>query len=89
MTFRMKGVGYMHPTWSHGRWHGGFHVAGEEFPVEELDTLAPDCIHVQQVMKADWNGRKGLGVLEQLAIGPHAPSGFVDLLGGSTHGGAA
>jgi hypothetical protein len=83
MTFRMRGAGYFHPTWSHGRWHGGAHVAGEQIPVADLDSLAFESIHVQQVMKVDWNGKKGLGVLEQLAIGPHAPSGFVDLLGPS------
>jgi len=81
MTFRMRGAGYFHPEWTHGRWHQEETVGGEEYPVEELDSLAFDCIHVQQVMKATWGDRQGLGVLEQLAIGPHAPSGFHDLLG--------
>jgi hypothetical protein len=58
-------------------------VGGEEHRVEELDCLALDCIHVQQVVRASWGERRGLGVLEQLAIGPHAPSGFTDLLGPS------
>jgi hypothetical protein len=83
LTFRMKGAGYMHPQWSHGRWHGGPAVGGEEHPVEALDTLALDCIHVQQVMRARWGDRTGLGVLEQLVIGRHGPSGFRDLLDGA------
>lgn len=83
VTFRMKGAGYFHPTFTHGRWHGGPTVAGEAHDVRDLDTLALDCIHIQQVMRADWNGRSGLGVLEQLAIGPHEPSGFRDLLDGA------
>ncbi len=82
-TFRMKGAGYFHPTWTHGRWHGGPKVDGEEHTVESLDTVAFDCVHVQQVMRATWGDRRGIGVLEQLAIGPHAPSGFRDLLDGS------
>lgn len=83
LTFRMRGAGYMHPTWGHGRWHDELAVAGEQHQVEELDTLDPTCIHVQQVVRATWGGKAGLGVLEQLAIGPHAPSGFRDLFDGA------
>lgn len=82
MTFRMRD-GYMHPTWSHGRWHDELAVAAEEHRVEELDTLDPTCVHVQQVVRATWGERTGLGVLEQLAIGPHAPSGFRGLFDGA------
>jgi hypothetical protein len=83
LTFRMRGAGYFHPKWAHGRWHGGAKVAGEEHKVGELDSLAIDCIHVQQVMRATWRDKRGIGVLEQLAIGPHAPSGFRELLDGA------
>ncbi|WP_145274995.1 hypothetical protein [Prescottella equi] len=76
LTFRQRGVGYSHPTWGHGNWHGDFAVGGEEFAVEDLDNTAPENIHVQQVVRVQWGDRQGLGVLEQLAIGPHAPSGF-------------
>ena len=58
-------------------------VGSEEHKVTELDTLDPTCIHVQQVVRATWGERTGLGVLEQLAIGPPAPSGFRDLFGGA------
>lgn len=80
LTFRMKGAGYFHPQWSHGVWHDELAVGGEQTPVEELDNLALDNIHVQQVMRARWGERTGIGVLEQLAIGPHAPSGFTGLV---------
>ncbi len=83
LTFRMRGAGYLHPTWAHGRWHDELAVAGEQHRVEELDTLDPTCIHVQQVVRATWGDRAGLGVLEQLAIGPHSPSGFRDLFDGA------
>jgi hypothetical protein len=83
LTFRMRGAGYLHPTWGHGRWHDELAVGGEEHKVTELDTLDPSCIHVQQVVRATWGERTGLGVLEQLAIGPHAPSGFRDLFDGA------
>lgn len=80
LTFRMKGAGYFHPRWSHGLWHDELAVGGEQTPVEELDNLSLDNIHVQQVMRAQWGDRTGIGVLEQLAIGPHDPSGFTGLV---------
>ena len=83
LTFRMRGAGYLHPTWGHGRWHDELAVGAEEHKVTELDTLDPSCIHVQQVVRATWGERTGLGVLEQLAIGPHSPSGFRDLFDGA------
>jgi hypothetical protein len=83
LSFRMRGAGYSHPTWAHGRWHDELAVGAEEHRVKELDTLDPSCVHVQQVVRATWGERTGLGVLEQLAIGPHAPSGFRDLFDGA------
>ena len=73
LTFRMRGLGYTHPEWGHGRWHGEQAVGSEEHKVEELDNLEPWNIHIQQVMRARWGDRVGLGVLEQLAFGEHAP----------------
>jgi hypothetical protein len=34
-------------------------------------------------MQATWGERTGLGVLEQLVFGPHAPSGFRSFLDGA------
>ncbi|MCM3884874.1 hypothetical protein [Frankia sp. R82] len=82
-TFRMKGVGYSHPVWGHGQWHDELAVGGELHKVADLDTLAPDCLHLQQVMRASWAGRTGLGVLEQLVIGPYSPGGFRAVLDGA------
>ena len=82
-TFRMSGAGYGHPQFTHGRWHGELVVGGESFPVAALDVLQPRNIHGQQVMRAPWAGRTGIGGLEQLAIGPHAPSGWTGLLDGA------
>jgi hypothetical protein len=83
LTFRMKGVGYLHPTWGHGLWHDELVVGGEEAATSDLDTLAPDTVHVQQVMRASWGRRRGLGLLEQLVLGPHGPSGFCEFVDGA------
>lgn len=83
LTFRMRGLGYSHPRWGHARWHGEEAVGSEEHRVEELDNLEPWNIHVQQVMRARWGDRTGLGVLEQLAFGEHRPSGLTGFLDGA------
>jgi len=82
LTFRMRGLGYTHPEWGHARWHGELAVGSEEHKVEELDNVEPWNIHVQQVMRARWGDRVGLGVLEQLAFGEHQPSGLTGILDG-------
>jgi hypothetical protein len=35
---------------------------------------------VQQVCRARMGKREGVGILEQIALGPHAPSGFKSIL---------
>jgi hypothetical protein len=82
LTFRMRGLGYTHPEWGHGHWHGESAVGSEEHKVEELDNVEPWNIHIQQVMRATWGEKTGLGVLEQLAIGEHIPSGLHGIIDG-------
>ena len=43
-------------------------------------------IHVQALCRARWGTRTGWGVVEQLAIGPHAPSGLRGLVDGYVDG---
>ena len=83
LTFQMLGLGYLSPEWGHGMWKGGEAVHGERWKLAGLDPLDPRHIHVQQLVKARLGEREGIGVLEQLIIGPHAPSGFVGLLDGA------
>lgn len=79
LRFQMKGLGYTHPTWSHGGWHGELAVHGESFVIDDLDPLAFENIHVQQIVTATDGDRMGIGVLEQACIGPYAPAGFTDI----------
>lgn len=84
LRFQMKGLGYGHPVWKQGNWHDELALGAESFDPAGLDLLAPENIHVQQVMRAiDDQGRTGIGVLEQIAIGPHAPSGFTEWFDGA------
>ncbi len=43
-------------------------------------VLDPRHLHVQQVCRARLGTRTGVGILEQVVLGPHAPSGFESIL---------
>ena len=80
-TFYMHGIGYTHPTWGHGMWVGESESAYDAFSLAEVDDAAPQNLHVQTLVRAERDdGAQGMGILEQLVIGPHAPSGFTGLL---------
>lgn len=83
-TFYMSGLGYTHPVWGHGRDHGELETAYDALDIATLNDNAPEHMHIQAISRATLDdGRtkcEGVGVLEQLLIGAHAPSGFKSLL---------
>lgn len=83
LTFQMLGIGYLHPEWGHGMWKGPEAVAGESWTLADLPPLDPRHIHVQALCRARMGEREGVGILEQLVIGPHAPSRISGLLDGA------
>ena len=88
LEFQMLGIGYGHPEWGHGVWKGESVSAGDRWTLPVRDPLAPHHLHVQALSRAtlrDPSGavHEGMGILEQLVIGPHTPSGFSDLLDGA------
>jgi hypothetical protein len=80
LCFRMKGIGYSHPVWGHGIWKGELAIGGESWKCDDLAPMAIENQHIQQVVRATSGGREGIGVLEQIAFGPHARYGFKELL---------
>ncbi len=80
LTFQMLGLGYLHPEWGHGLWKGESAVAAERWRLAECAPMDLRHIHVQQLCRARMGSRTGVGVFEQLVIGPHAPSGFHGLI---------
>ena len=52
--------------------------------MDDLDPMAIENLHVQQVMRARAGDEQGIGVLEQIAIGPHARYGFKEFLDPAT-----
>ena len=79
-NFYMSGVGYMHPEWGHGQYKGERALGYDEYETAGVNENDPRFWHVQAVCSAKLTGpnvtREGMGVLEQLIIGAHAPSGF-------------
>jgi hypothetical protein len=86
LTFQMLGLGYLHPEWGHGLWKGEDALAVERWRLADCDPMDLRHIHVQQLCRARLGTRIGVGVLEQLVIGPHAPSGFKGLMDAAAGG---
>ena len=88
--FYMNGLGYTHPEWNHGLHHGALKLAFDEIDLSQaekkLSEGAIHNLHVQALSEArlHYDGRdyEGRGVIEQLLIGAHQPSGFQDFLDG-------
>lgn len=82
--FYMKGIGYGHPQWAHGSFHGEIETGYEEFALAEAAPADPVNFHIQAICRATLESERGreegIGVLEQLILGPHAPSGLKDLI---------
>lgn len=82
--FQMRGIGYTSPEWGHGQYHGALKVEREDFTPGELNPLQPENLHVQMLCRADGgDAGVGLGVFEQLVIGPYAPMGLAEYLSGA------
>lgn len=82
--FQMRGLGYTHPEWGHGMYHGKLRVEREDIALEDLDPLLPENLHVQMPVRVTASdGSEGIGVFEQLIIGPFAPLGLGEFLDGA------
>lgn len=92
-TLLTKGIGYQHAEWGHGLWKGELALGHERLRLDELDALHPEHVHVHQLVRAHLRAahgeRIGLGILETMCFGPHAPSGFKSFLDGATSEGTA
>lgn len=81
--FQMSGIGYLHPEWGHGRWRADHDATRDEIVLDDVDPLAIDMIHIQALSRARWGDRTGMGVVEQLVLGPHEPTGLTGVLDGA------
>ena len=78
----MCGLGYMHPDWGHGQFKGELETHYDTYDLNG-DPQDPPFLHIQSLcevkLKTPEKELQGRGVLEQLFLGPHEPSGFKDL----------
>jgi len=82
--FQMLGIGYLHPEWSHGVWKGELAVGSTRLTLPVQDPLALEHLHVQALCRARTSdGEEGIGILEQLVLGPHHPSGLTGFFDGA------
>ena len=82
--FYMKGIGYGHPKWAHGTFHGELETGYEELVLADAAPTEPTNLHIQAVSRVtledDTGTAQGTGTLEQLVLGRHEPSGFTKML---------
>lgn len=83
LKFQMKGLGYGHPEWGQGMWKGELAIGHEAFDPLRVNPLEPWHLHTQQVVRSSDGRRRGIGVLEQICVGPYEPAGFADFLDGA------
>ena len=84
-VFAMSGLGYTHPVFGHGFDHGPeVVVAHDALTAEERGWSNPLAMHVQALVTAELADggavHRGIGVLEQLFVGTHAPTGLAGLM---------
>lgn len=81
--FQMKGLGYTHPVWGHGMHHGSdLRLEREDILLSQLDALAPENLHIQMPVRVGGDA-EGIGIFEQLVIGPYAPQGLEQAFDGA------
>ncbi len=80
-TFLMRGIGYVGSAWPHGGYKGELVVAREDISLAGIDHTSIENLHVQMICRAERTARDGtvstgIGVHEQLILGPYAPYGL-------------
>jgi hypothetical protein len=81
-AFRMSGIGYWHPYWGHGSNHGKLETGRQSIKIEDFDPLNMSGHHIMNLVIARMGGRTGVGVVEEIHVGPHEPTGLTGVLDG-------
>jgi hypothetical protein len=69
-------IGYGHPKWNHGSWHGDLATGHERWSVDEFDPAEERYAIMHQVVNVSLNGQKGFGFVEQCILGPYPRYGL-------------
>jgi hypothetical protein len=57
----------------HGKWHDELAMESESRALADVDETAFENQHVQHLVRAYYGDRVGIGVLEQIVMGPYKP----------------
>ena len=68
--------------WAHGTSHGELETGREDIALADFDGTQISDMHIQNVVRARMGDRVGIGVLEQVTMGPHEPTGLTGFLDG-------
>ena len=84
LRFQMRGLGYVSAAWGHGLYKGELAVEREDIDLAAIDPTAIENLHVQMLCRVALEQpgeatEQGVGVFEQLVLGPYAPMGFAGL----------
>lgn len=71
-------VGYGHPQWNHGKWHGELATGHERWSVDEIDPTLDRYAIMHQVVNVSLGGQAGFGFVEQCILGPYPRYGLVE-----------
>jgi hypothetical protein len=63
-------IGYHHPVWRHGKWHGEFAMGHERWSVDDVDTTNEAFRLMHQIVHVRCEGKSGFGFIEQSIAGP-------------------
>ena len=78
--FHMTGIGYGNKDWGHGHWKGELAVGSERWNLPVTNPCDPSNLHIQAICRATMGTHTGIGILEQLIIGPHQPSALTGMI---------
>ena len=81
--FFCKGIGYQHDEWKHGIWKGELETGYEVWDLTSIDPGDYTFFHTHQMANATLGSETGIGMLENLVVGRHDPSGFKDFFDGA------
>ena len=85
LEFYMRGLGYLHPVWKQGTWHGELEIGSESLDPRSLDLQDPHNLHMQQVVRVSDGSREGIGVLEHACLGSYTPYGLTGISDGAQY----
>jgi hypothetical protein len=82
----LAGLGPVSASWPHGAWKDELAVGRDSWVLADLDPLDVHHLARWQLCRADTGDATGWGLVEHLAVGPHAPSGLTGFTDGAGSG---